>query len=84
MAEASNKPTRRDLIGVYWLAAYLCTTENLGLAYYKGPTNANIRNVLDITSWSDASWASRTNYDSCIGNIITVGKIDETDRKSVV
>ena len=34
LAERAHRPTRRDIHGLYWLAAYLLTTEHVPLTFH--------------------------------------------------
>ncbi len=36
LAERAHRPTRRDRNGLFWLAAYLLTTETLPLTFHPG------------------------------------------------
>ena len=77
LAERAHRPTRLFLTALYWLAAYLVTTAEVGLTYQPGPIGADIRRVLDWTFWSDCSWATRSKGASCLGAAVVLGDYSE-------
>ena len=81
LAERAHRPTRRFLLGLYWLAAYLVTTAEVGLTFQPGPEDADIRKVLEWSFFGDCSWATRDKGASCMGAAVVLGNYaSEEDR----
>ena len=76
LAERSHMPTRRFKEALYWLAAFVVKTENIGLAYHRGTHDSrDIRRCLDWTFCGDSSWATRWRGASCNAIAIIQGKL---------
>ena len=81
LAERAHRPTRRFLLALVWLAAYLVTTAEVGLTFQPGPMDADIRKVLEWTFFGDVSWATRDKGASCMGAAVVLGNYSsEEDR----
>ena len=79
LAERAHRPARRDVHGLYWLAAYLLTTEHVPLTFHPVDMEEEAMNgsgVLEWTLFSDCSWASRAGFSaSCIAHMAVQGTI---------
>ena len=73
LAERAHRPTRRFMQALYWLAAYLVTTAEVGLTFQPGPEDADIRKALEWTFFGDCSWATRDKGASCLGAAVVLG-----------
>ena len=78
LAERAHRPARRDVHGLYWLAAYLLTTEHVPLTFHpvEGEGAMNEHGVLEWTLFGDCSWATRAGFSaSCIAHMVVQGTI---------
>jgi hypothetical protein len=50
------RPTKRDMGALYWLAAYIVTTGDVGLVYTRGPAGTTTDGPIEWTGSSDAAW----------------------------
>ena len=77
LAERAHRPARRDMHGLYWLAAYLLTTEQVPLTFHpvEGEDAINEMGVLRWTLFSDCSWASRAMSASCLAQMVVQGTL---------
>jgi hypothetical protein len=84
LAERAHRPARRDVHGLYWLAAYLLTTEHVPLTFHPVDMEEEAMNgsgVLKWTLFSDCSWASRAGFSaSCIAHMVVQGTIRTTEQ----
>ena len=71
LAEYTQHPTRRAMRGLTWLAAYLITSEDVGIKFQRGPPGAKTTDVLQWIAYGDASWANSGNGFSRYGMAIT-------------
>jgi hypothetical protein len=81
LAERSHCPTVRDLMGLFWLAAYLLTTRDVPLSFHitqhdKGEVDAMIWSL-----FSDCSWGTRRNSYSSLGHIVVCGNLAEEEAR---
>ena len=77
LAERAHRPARRDVHGLYWLAAYLLTTEHVPLTFHPVDKEdaMNAEGVLRWTLFGDCSWASRAGSASCIAYMVVNGTL---------
>ena len=67
LAKFTAHPTIRHERGLYWMAAFLLSSENVGITFHRGPPGANIKTVMEWVGYGDASWASSENGFSRFG-----------------
>jgi hypothetical protein len=67
LAKFTARPTIRHERGLYWLAAFLLSSEEVGITYHRGPPGADIGDVMEWVGYGDASWASSENGFSRFG-----------------
>ena len=53
---AATRPTKADMEALHWLAAYLATTEDVGLVYERGSEGTTTNDPIEWTGSSDAAW----------------------------
>ena len=87
LAERAHRPARRDVHGLYWLAAYLLTTAHVPLTFHPVDSEdaMNEQGVLEWTLFGDCSWATRAGFTaSCVAQMVVHGNIrtaDQLERK---
>jgi hypothetical protein len=69
-------PTRPDSDALIVVAAYLITTEDVGLIYQVGPSGADIRRPIPQCGSCDASWATRKGGASQLGYCVVAGDME--------
>lgn len=82
LAERAHRPARRDVHALYWLAAYLLTTELVPLTFHRGDTDEamNEEGVFRWTLFGDCSWASRAGSASCIAQMVVHGNLKTAEQ----
>ena len=82
LAERAHRPTRRDRHALFWLAAYLLTTEEMPLTFYPGgPDSVTATGVLKWSFFGDCSWRMRSNFYSCISHMVVHGDLSTEESR---
>ena len=84
LAERAHRPARRDVHGLYWLAAYLLTTEHVPLVFHKIEDYNDAMNECGVFKWTlfaDCSWATRANAVSCIAHMVVHGDLRTSEQR---
>ena len=58
LAEHTVSPTIKHERGLHWLAAFFLSSADVGVTFHRGPSNANIQEVMEWMAYGDASWAA--------------------------
>ena len=83
LAERAHRPSRRDMHGLYWLAAYLLTTEHVPLVFHPVDIEEalNENGVFRWTLFGDCSWASRARSASCVAQMVVHGDLRTEEQR---
>ena len=82
LAERAHRPTRRDRQGLFWLAAYLLTSERLPLTFHPGgPEAVTETGVLKWSLFGDGSWGTRRGSYSCIAQMVVHGDLRTEEQR---
>ena len=69
-----QNPTLKDSKDVTWIAAYLCTTSDIGLTFRPGSRTISTRIPPPINGSSDASWSTEQTAQSRLGYMLRIGE----------
>ena len=73
LATSSHRPTKVDMEAVTAHVAYLHTTRGLGLTYYEGPKEADIRQTLRLRMYADAGEGQHLDGAAHVGFLLFLG-----------
>ena len=82
-AESSTDPRVVDDKNLQDLAAYIVTTEDVGLTFQAGPRGANPRDRLSGNGAADASWSTTNEGRSRLGFFLKMGDEDYFESKGI-